>query len=71
MRPDCICCTGFIRRHCGSVTLETPSGRAIGVQRQFSVVGPILREWNLFPFHSPCRASIPVRGALDPGFFNI
>lgn len=35
MRPDCIRFTGFIRRHCGSVTVEAPSGRAIGAQRQF------------------------------------
>lgn len=71
MRPDCICFTGFIRRHCGSVTVEAPSGRAIGAQRQFSVVGPFLREWNLIPFHSPCRASIPVRVALVPGVINL
>ncbi len=71
MRPDCIRFTGFIRRHCGSVTVEAPSGRAIGAQRQFSVVGPLSREWNLIPFHSPCRASIPVRGALVPGVFNL
>jgi len=68
MQLDRICCTGFIRGHCGSVALEAPSGRAIGAQRQFPVVGPFSREWNLFPLHSPCRASIPVRGALDPGF---
>ncbi len=71
MRPERIHYTSFIRGHCGSVTVEAPSGRAIGVQRQFPVVGPISREWNLIPFHSPCRASIPVRGALVPGIFNL
>ncbi len=71
MRPDCIRFTDFIRRHCGSVTVEASSGRAIGAQRQFSVVGPFSREWNLIPFHSPCRASIPVRGTLVPGLFNV
>lgn len=71
MRHERIHYTSFIRGHCGSVAIEAPSGRAIGAQRQFSVVGPISREWNLIPFHSPCRASIPVRGALDPGLFNV
>jgi hypothetical protein len=71
MRPEHIQHTSFIRGHCGSVTVEAPSGRAIGAQRQFSVVGPFSREWNLIPFHSPCRASIPVRGALVPGVFNL
>jgi hypothetical protein len=71
MRPDRIRRTGFIRGHCGSVAIEAPSGRATGAQRQFPVVGPISREWNLFPFHSPCRASIPARGALDPDFINV
>ena len=53
MRPEHIQHTSFIRGHCGSVTVEAPSGRAIGAQRQFSVVGPFSREWNLIPFHSP------------------
>ena len=40
MRPERIHYTSFIRGHCGSVAIEAPSGRAIGAQRQFSVVGP-------------------------------
>lgn len=71
MLPERTYYTSFIRGHCGSVAIEAPSGRVIGAQRQFPVVGPVSREWNLFPFHSPCRASIPVRGALVPGFFNV
>ncbi len=70
MRPDYIRFTGFIRRHCGSVTLEAPSGRAIGAQRQFSVVGPFSREWNLFPPVHPAGQASP-SGACLIRIFNV
>ncbi len=35
MRPESINNTGFIRRHCGSVANEAPSGRAIGAHRHW------------------------------------
>jgi hypothetical protein len=34
MRSECNTQVEFIRRHCGSVAIEAPSGRATGAQRQ-------------------------------------
>ena len=70
MRPDRTRYTGFIRRHCGSVAIEAPSGRAIGAQRQFPVVGPISRGWNLFPPVHPAGQASP-SGARLIRVFNV
>jgi len=59
MRPDRTRYTGFIRRHCGSVAIEAPSGRAIGAQRQSTAVGPFSRGWNLFPPVHPAGQASP------------
>ena len=45
MRPENAASYEFIRRHCGSVAIEAPSGRATGAQQQgfFPYCRPILK----------------------------
>ncbi len=40
MPPERINNTDFIRRHCGSVAIEAPSGRATGAQRHCFITLP-------------------------------
>ncbi len=45
--------TGFIRRHCGSVTNEAPQGRATGAQRHLLNLLPSVHlQGNGTGFHS-------------------
>ena len=45
--------TGFIRRHCGSVAIEAPSGRATGAQRHFvNQLSSVHLQGNGTGFHS-------------------
>jgi hypothetical protein len=62
MRPEPIKNTDFIRRHCGSVAIEAPSGRATGAQRQCFVKLPSVHlQGNGTRFHShhPAGEAIP------------
>jgi len=53
MQPECINNTDFIRRHCGSVANEAPSGRATGAQRQcFIKLLSVHLQGNGTCFHS-------------------
>jgi hypothetical protein len=54
--------TGFIRRHCGSVAIEAPSGRATGAQRQFlKKVSSVHLQTNgkRFRFNHPAGQAYP------------
>ena len=54
----------FIRRHCGSVAIEAPTGRATGAQRQGLIPLPSVHlERNGAVFHS-CH---PAGEAIPPG----
>ena len=72
MRPECIMLISFILRHCGSVAIEAPSGRATGAQRQFrKKLTPVHLQGNETRFHS----NHPAGQAFPPGmcllrFFN-
>ena len=62
MRPERMRNTGFIRRHCGSVTSEAPSGRATGAQRHCFIQLPSVHlQGNGTRFHSyhPAGQAIP------------
>jgi hypothetical protein len=62
MRPERINNTGFIRRHCGSVTIKAPSGRATGAQRHcFIQVPSVHLQWSgtRFHFYHPAGKAIP------------
>ena len=62
MRPERINNTDFIRRHCGSVTIEAPSGRATGAQRHcFIQVSSVHLQGSGTSFHShhPAGEAIP------------
>ena len=52
----------FIRRHCGSVAIEAPSGRATGAQRQGLIPqSPVHLERNgaVFRSYHPAGEAIP------------
>jgi len=53
MWPESINNTGFIRRHCGSVTNEAPSGRATGAHRHgFTHMSSVHLQESGTRFHS-------------------
>jgi hypothetical protein len=53
MQPERIKHTDFIRRHCGSVAIEAPSGRVIGTQRHCFIKLPSVHlQGNGTRFHS-------------------
>ena len=53
MRPEYITQISFIRRHCGSVAIEAPSGRATGAQRHcFMKLPSVHLQGNGTRFHS-------------------
>ncbi len=53
MQPECSNNTDFIRRHCGSVANEAPSGRATGAQRRwFSNMSSVHLQRDGTGFHS-------------------
>jgi hypothetical protein len=64
MQPERMRNTGFIRRHCGSVANEAPSGRAIGAQRHwFNKLSSVHLQGNGTGFHS----NHPAGQAFPPG----
>ena len=67
MRPKCVENTDFIRRHCGSVAIEAPSGRATGAQRPFLTKGlsvHLLGNGVCFHSNHPAGASMSLTGIL-------
>ena len=53
MQPERIANIDFIRRHCGSVAIEAPSGRATGAQRHCFIKLPSVHlQRNGTSFHS-------------------
>ena len=64
MQPERIANIDFIRRHCGSVAIEAPSGRAAGAQRHcFNKLPSVHLQGNGTRFHS-CH---PAGEAIPPG----
>ena len=64
MQPERIANIDFIRRHCGSVAIEAPSGRATGAQRQGLIPqSPVHFKRNGAVFRS-CH---PAGEAIPPG----
>jgi len=62
MQPERIDNTDFIRRHCGSVANEAPSGRATGAQRHwFNELSSVHLQGSGTCFHShhPAGEAIP------------
>jgi hypothetical protein len=62
MQPECINNTDFIRRHCGSVANEAPSGRATGAQRHCFIKLPSVHlqgNGTCFHSHHPAGEAIP------------
>ena len=73
MRPERIENIDFIRRHCGSVAIEAPSGRATGAQRHcFNKLPPVHLQGNGTRFHSihPAGQAFPF-GTCLLRIFNV
>ena len=71
MRPEYITQISFIRRHCGSVAIEAPSGRATGAQRQFrKKLSSVHLQGNgaRFRFNHPAGQAFPPGIVFAPVF---
>jgi len=62
MQPERFNNTEFIRRHCGSVAIEAPSGRATGAQRHCFIQLPSVHlqmNGTRFQSNHPAGQAIP------------
>ncbi len=66
MRREVNALDEFIRRHCGSVAIEAPSGRATGAQRHTYCRRPVFRKPVGFHFHHPAGQVFPSGMCLLP-----